>query len=652
MARSKQGRALFYTRDSGGGHEMTPSQYVQWGINTASKLGLQFDGLPATIDEMIRDGESHRGDIFLDYGVCGNILSRPAFDELCAMAKSDATVSHILIPRRDRLARPDDAVDAVKIELSLRRQGVFLVFMDKVCEPIARGDRMKIEDALSSLIDYDRAGRDRTDLAQKIIHAQLALAKLGYSTGGRPPYGFRRWLIKTDGTKVRQLEDREYVRRPGHHVVWLPGPDAEWTIIRRILSMLKTTPASRVAKTLTAEGIPTPDSGRMRTDNGIKHFTSGAWSQTTIINIARNSLLLAICTHGRRSMGDQLRLTDHGPRPLVETDYRPDGKPKVVRNSDKSLTQARAHCRAQVEIDEHQELIAILDKRGETQRGKPRSRNPNKNPLGGRIFDMDCGWPMYRVPRGEKFEYTCASYMQSGECAHNQIDGPAATEFLLSCIRQRLIARGMTDKLRSRLRQLATADASESSKPPDKTHVAELKRVQSDLQRVKRNLAYAEDKDQYEAISTVFDELLQQEAKLKRQIESVSANRSRSSDVDQEINAALALFDQLPELASNAEALPKITELFGVVNARLFLQFQKVRLKKRTVNRLSHGVVTFGVAAAPIELYVGPTGRRALQRSKAAMVAAGPEGKESRPDQLSSSREKKSLGNVSRGERI
>ena len=30
--RSEQGRLLFYTRDSGGRHEMTPGQYVEWAI--------------------------------------------------------------------------------------------------------------------------------------------------------------------------------------------------------------------------------------------------------------------------------------------------------------------------------------------------------------------------------------------------------------------------------------------------------------------------------------------------------------------------------------------------------------------------------------------------------------------------------------------
>ena len=69
---------------------------------------------------------------------------------------------------------------------------------------------------------------------------------------------------------------------------------------------------SRAAR-LTAEGIPSPDAGRLRKDRGIKHPVSGVWHQTTVVNIARNPLLVAVATYGLRSMGDKLRFTPSGP---------------------------------------------------------------------------------------------------------------------------------------------------------------------------------------------------------------------------------------------------------------------------------------------------------------------------------------------------
>jgi hypothetical protein len=65
-ARSQKGRGLFYTRDSGGKHEMTPGQYVAWAQRRTAELGARFDGTPEAIMEMIRTGRHRQGDLFLD----------------------------------------------------------------------------------------------------------------------------------------------------------------------------------------------------------------------------------------------------------------------------------------------------------------------------------------------------------------------------------------------------------------------------------------------------------------------------------------------------------------------------------------------------------------------------------------------------------
>jgi hypothetical protein len=59
------------------------------------------------------------------------------------------------------------------------------------------------------------------------------------SPPGADPFGFRRWLVRADGARVRQLAEGECVKMAGHHVVWLPGPEEELALIRRILEMLE-----------------------------------------------------------------------------------------------------------------------------------------------------------------------------------------------------------------------------------------------------------------------------------------------------------------------------------------------------------------------------------------------------------------------------
>jgi hypothetical protein len=651
MKRPERGRALFYSRDSGGRHLTTPSEYVIWAAGEARRLGLLFDGLPGTIDAMIQSGRSHDGDLFLDFAVSGHLLSRPGLNELLAEAERDQSVSHIMIPRRDRFARPDDPLDAIAMENALRRSGITLVFMDRVCPPIARGQRVRIEDALGTYLDYDRAGQDRAELAKKIIYAQLSLAKAGYSTGGRAPYGFRRWLLKDDGTMIRQLQDGEHVKMRDHHVVLLPGPHNELTVIRRILKLLRSMPASRIAKLLTDEGVLAPDAGRSRTDNGVKHFTSGAWHATTISNIARNSLLVAICTYGRRSMGDQLRQTANGPRALDSNDFRADEKPKVIRNPDDAMTRTAARFEALVDLAEHQELIKILDERGASQRGKPRSRDPNKNPLGARIFDMNCGWPMYRIPRGESFAYTCAKYMQSRQCDHNRVNGRSATRFAMSCLRQRLASPTVLEKLTKRLYELAARERHSSIESDTRAaRQAELGQVRMDLAKAERNLALAENPEQYRSVASVFETLRQQEARLLHQIEAESGQSRCDYDPDAEVDAAIEILHRLPDLVANVENLSKIGEAFRIVNIRVFLRLQKVRLKKRTLNKLAGGVVTFGDTPPPVALYAGPTGRRALAANNAATVAANSGRAVGIPNGFVSGREGNSLGNISRGD--
>jgi hypothetical protein len=266
MKRSTRGRALFHTRDSGGKHETTPAKYVEWAMDQGRSYKVTFRGTPAQIESMIRDGKVADGDLFLDYDVKGNRLSRDGLDALKAEILRDPSVSHVFIPKGDRLARPDDALDGVRLENEIRVDGVTVMFMDRVGAPIVKGRRQQIGDLITSLIDYEAAGAFRQELARRIILAGIALAQAGFSTGGRAPLGFRRWLVRVDGTPVRELADREDVRMLSHHVVWLPGPDTELALIRRILAMLESMPAIRVAATLNKEGIPSPDAGRFRTD--------------------------------------------------------------------------------------------------------------------------------------------------------------------------------------------------------------------------------------------------------------------------------------------------------------------------------------------------------------------------------------------------
>jgi hypothetical protein len=596
-------------------------------------LGVRFTGTPQQIESMIRDGRSQEGDLFLNYGVKGNQLQRPVPDALFRIARSDRDITHIFIPRRDRFARPDDPLDAMKMEASLREAGLTMVFMDKTLPSLPRGQR-DLGEAIAAMIDYDRASKERRDLAQKILSAQLNLAKAGFSTGGRPPFGFRRWLVQADGTPVRELAEGEYVKRAGHHVLWLPGPEQELALIRRILQLLETMSASRLAALLTAEGVPAPDCGRWRTDRGVKHPTSGVWHQSTIVGIARNPLLAAVVEYGRRSLGDRLRFTPEGPRGLLDGDLRHDGQAKVVANPPSLRVQATASFTPLVETQRHQRLLDTLDARARSQRGKPRSSDPTRNPLGGLVFDMACGWPLYRQPHQGSFRFLCGLYQQShgAQCKHNHVDGVLATRFVLGCVRQRLLAPALRAGLEQKLRALAARERSpgQSEAAPSSKRAA-LASVRNKRERAGENLALAEGPEQYRAVAAVFEQLRQHEQALALEVHRLEQLLGKKDDVDAEVAAALGVLDRLGEQASVCQDLGSIGQLFHRLPARLFLRFVEVRKKKRTVNQIAGGVVTFGETPPPVVLSEGPTGRRHVQGPAPPAGIAGPNSPELSP---------------------
>jgi len=657
VKRSERGRALFYSRDSSGRHEMTPAQYVAWAQRKATEIGLQFDGTGERMTQLIREKCSFLGDLFFDSAISGNLLDRPALQALKAEIVRDRTVSHLLIPRRDRLARPDQAFQGVELENELRSLGVAIEFMNGRVGPMSQRQRQDLGEGLAAFIDYHNSGSFRDELAEKMIFAQLELARQGFSTGGRPPFGFCRFLVGPDRQVVRELKDGEIVRQKGHHVVWLPGPEQELDLIRRILRELEIRPASQLAKLFNEEGIPSPDAGRMRTDGGVVHVVSGKWNPSTLNNIARNPLLRAITQYGLRSMGDRRRVTPEGPRPVDDqTDLRVDGQPKVIRNRSDQLITAPSYGEPIVPAEQAEKLIEILDRRGATQRGKPRSRDPGKNPLGGKVFDIACAWPMYRTPVGKKsFHYTCGYYQQShGQaCAHNHIDGTLLTRFALAAIRQRLFKPGMRERLEARLRMKFQVGASaKEGICQTKQAQMDLTELESQLKTAMKNLALEKDSVIYVEMKTIVMEMQSRRDQLKSKIQRQSAASPEPPSIEAKVAAALQEFDQLPGLADDPENLPAIGELFQRVDVQLYLRFEPVKLTKRTVNRLQNGIITLGAVPPPIQKYSGATSCAQVKETNSfkekkspAATATGLEKNSFTDDQVESSR------NVNRGDK-
>ena len=657
--RSEQGRAVFLLRDSGGQHEMTPGKYVEWAQRVSKSMGLNFSGTPKEIKRMMQDRVPVSGDLFLDYCVKGDLLSRPALDACRDEIRRDLNISHLLIPRRDRLSRPDDASDAVRMEKELRLLGVTLVFMNLTLDPLKRGQRQDVGEAIASYIDYHKSGEFLDEHAEKMIYAHHELTSEGFSSGGVPPFGFQRYLVRNDGTAVRPLEKGEIMRLKGHHVAWLPKSESEINLIRRILGMLKDTPASQVARVLNEEGIPSPGAELIRTDNGVKHLVSGLWHQTTITGLARNPFIMrAMKTYGRRSMGKHRRTTPEGPRPLEEAEFVSDLKTKVVTNPKDSVVSARGAGGVQpiISAEDADQIEKTLNQRAGTQHRKPRSSDPSRNPLGGRIYDMNCTWLMYRGPYQKSFRYTCGFYQQSHgkRCSHNHVDGPAATRLALAVIRQRLLTPSVRRQVETRLR----AALSEHRDP--KRFEADLARLRSELKQVEAqrakatyNLALADTTELFQDLKAIVKEFASRETRLQHEIAALAAQTAESNPCRDVVEEAFRLADELPRLADDPENFGQVADLFRTINLEMFFHFHAVQKTKRIEHKQTGGVLTWGDALSPIQKYSGPTSRRALKATlsveRKSPEGNFPSGLASDPD---SGEKVESLGNVSRDDRI
>ena len=184
---------------------------------------------------------------------------------------------------------------------------------------------------------------------------------------------------------------------------------------------------------------------------------------------------------------------------------------------------------------------------------------------------------------------------------------------------------------------------------------AALAKVVADKKTAANNMALAQSPQQFEAMAAIFNDYASRESQLQLELKDATATAAASADIDSEVTAALGLLERLTDLAANGDSIAAAGELFRLANARLYLRFVPVKLKRRVVHRVAGGVVTFGATRPPIEIYSGKTSNQSIKstgKNTMATVAVSPDNSnDARPGTVSVGNEK-SIGNVSRGDRI
>jgi DNA invertase Pin-like site-specific DNA recombinase len=599
-----------YLRRSTSKQEASAKNQLIWALDEAHRLRVQLDATLEDLEHMLARKLTYYKAIFLDDGVTGADLLRPGFVQFRKQALAHRNVSHLFIHMPDRFARPERATEAVLLETELLYAGITVVFSTRVSLPRRRGGNYVAED-VQLVCSYSESGEYLNKLALRVLESQVQLAKKGYWTGGRPPYGFVRVRVDADGT-LTEMADRTSIRRPGSHTEIRPKDPAKIQVWAMMLHWCghKGWGTKRIAAELNDLKIPSPDSGRMRTEDGRTHLVSGQWTPSTVRALLNNSAIAALKQYGVQSEGKHRRLGPDGRPRLLEEADEANGTPRVVNNSADIVIRAPMsgfHPPASADLFEGAQ--AVLRERGKSQRGIAKTRDPGRYPLSTRVYDLDCGYPMWARTSGERRVYTCGRYINSSgrECEHNNVDAEALVLFVLRVLRQRITRTGGRERLSqrlqelSRIQQLAAPAVVESERALMDARLADLR---EELELRTRNLGRAKDDAEYDAMSGQF-------RRVKEEIERVSARlatlctaaAAEVGDADAEVAKALALYGELEQLTADEAAREAIRTMATRLNLNLWLSFSAGKKGKRDVRVLTAGMLTTGNDSYPVRPY-------------------------------------------------
>jgi DNA invertase Pin-like site-specific DNA recombinase len=600
-------RALAYLRRSQSRQELGIRNQLEWAITEAAKLGVALDAKPNDVDHMQRNGLREFKGIYLDDGVTGADLNREAFTLFRKAVLRDRSISHVLIFKADRFARPEQAVAAMQMETELLFAGITVVFHNRLSEPRERGLQYFAQDMLL-LYEYTQSGQFLADLAERVLRAQTNLAANGYRTGGIAPYGFVRVLVDAHGEVIQELPDGTYIRREGCHVRIRPKDRAKIAIWLQVLDWYMTYGwgLKKIAGQLNALGIPSPGAGKERVVRGVRRMPSGKWHHRQVGRLIQNRAIIGEVEYGKGALGAHRRFSPAGPRLLTDADRDLEGNAKEISNDAAGRIVASSGFEAEASRDLFDACQEQKTQRGASQRGLRRS-SPADFPLATRVYDSSegCHSLMYGLKDNGRRLYMCSRYSERRECHRNFVDAEAALRFALAVLRQRVIQVGGRREIRKRLTQFAaTQFGSRDNQQQRELELAEehQRRLEQELKVIGKNLARAGDqfeviKAEYESAKRVVEEHVQRLGALRARVD----QRAERGTSEEQVEKALLLFDQLERIASDPTAREDVSSVLGKLDFCMGLRFAPNRPKKRPSRIPVGGLITIGDPNSPIK---------------------------------------------------
>jgi site-specific DNA recombinase len=235
------------------------------------------------VDLLHQTAEAHgyevlAGNVFIDDGISGTRLDRPALERLRDLV-AEGVFEVLLVTAPDRLARRY-AYQVVLVEEFIRG-GCEVVFVQQSLG--TSPEEQMLLQVQGVFAEYERAL-----IQERTRRGRLFAARQGRVNWGNPPYGY---------TYVRKT-----VTTPQHLVI----NEAEAEIVRQIYRWCVEEQLSSYAlhQRLTAQGIPPRKSSQR------------GWAQSSVIEILRDSIYKGEAYYNRTQPGDVRR--PYGPRGLKD----------------------------------------------------------------------------------------------------------------------------------------------------------------------------------------------------------------------------------------------------------------------------------------------------------------------------------------------
>lgn len=266
---------------------------------------------------------------YADAGKSGlSLKGRDGLKQLLTdVVSGQPSFSAILVLDVSRWGRFQDTDQAAHYEFICRDAGVNVHY----CGEPFENDGSVVTSIVKTLKRVMAAEYSR-ELSSKICRAHIQQARLGFKQGGPALFGITRFLVSQDGTPRFLLGPGERKGLNSDRVVFMPGPQNELKIVRRIFRMFVVQKRSiaDIAKRLNDENIPSTD--------------GALWSRARVKSVLQSELMIGYYVFNRTNHKMKKPVSRNPPDLWVRTRVmEPIVNPKIFARAQRLFRLRRGY---------------------------------------------------------------------------------------------------------------------------------------------------------------------------------------------------------------------------------------------------------------------------------------------------------------------